>query len=141
MDEEIRKARICYQQRKQKGEISGKRWSDKKSNKLVGNNKGNRVSGNKGFGKGQNNRNIKKNSLRSKLTSESRISEQSVKLDNEGVARPPVQCWGCGGPHYVKNCPQWKETEQIFQIHEASTVDDIRRSLPGINVALEYHQA
>ena len=58
MDEVIRKTRICYQQSKQKGEISGKRWIDKRSNKLAGNNKGNRGGCNKGFAKGQNGRNI-----------------------------------------------------------------------------------
>eukprot|EP00253_Pinus_taeda_P008127 PITA_08127 len=42
MDEAIRKAQICYQQNKQKGEILGKKWVDKKGNKLAGNTKGNR---------------------------------------------------------------------------------------------------
>jgi len=41
MDEVIRKAKICYQQSKQKGEILGKSWVDKRSNKLAGNTKGN----------------------------------------------------------------------------------------------------
>jgi len=45
MDEVIRKARICYQQSKQKGEVPGKRWTDKRNNKLAGNNKGNRGVG------------------------------------------------------------------------------------------------
>lgn len=141
MDEAIRKARICYQQSKQKGEIPRKRWNDKRSNKLAGNNKGSRSSGNKGVGKGWNNRNIQKNSFRSKPTNESRVSEQLVKLDNEGTTRPPVQCWGCGGPHYIKNCPQRKGTEQISQIHEASTVGDVGHSLPRINAALDDRQA
>eukprot|EP00253_Pinus_taeda_P014522 PITA_14522 len=57
------------------------------------------------------------------------------------MTRPPVQCWGCGGPHYVKNCPQRKGTDQISQIHEASTVGDVARSVPRINAALEDRQA
>lgn len=40
MDDAIRKARICYQQSKQKGEVLGKIWSDKRNRKLAGNNKG-----------------------------------------------------------------------------------------------------
>eukprot|EP00253_Pinus_taeda_P016051 PITA_16051 len=48
MDEAIHKARICYQQSKQKGEILGKRWNDKRNNKSAGKNKGNRSSGSKG---------------------------------------------------------------------------------------------
>eukprot|EP00253_Pinus_taeda_P018699 PITA_18699 len=105
MDEAIRKARICYKQSNEKGEILGKKWVDKKSSKLAGNTKGNRVG------------------------------------DNEGTARPPVQCWRCGGPHYVKNCPQLKGTEQVCQVYEASIVGDIGRSLPRINAALEDRQA
>jgi len=73
---------------------------------LAGNNKGNRGGGNKGFAKGKNDRNIQKNPLSSKTTNESRINEQPGKIDNEGTTRPRVQCWGCGGPHYVKNRPQ-----------------------------------
>jgi len=83
---------------------------------------------------------MQKNSLRPKPTNKFRISEQPVKLDSEGATRPLVQCWGCGGPHYVKNCPQQKGTKQVSQIQEASTVGDMGRSLPRINAALEDHQ-
>eukprot|EP00253_Pinus_taeda_P021744 PITA_21744 len=99
MDEVIRKARICYQQSKQKGEAAGRKWNEKKSFKSIGNNKRNGSSGR--------------------------------------IIRPPVQCWGCGGPHYIKNCPQRKGTEQLSQIHEASTVGEVGRSVPRINAALE----
>jgi len=61
-------------------------------------------------------------------------------LDGEGAARPPVQCWGCGGPHYIKNCPQQKGNEQISQVHEASTVGDVGQSVPRINAALDDRQ-
>lgn len=52
-----------------------------------------------------------------------------------------MQCWGCGGPHYVKNYPQRKATEQVSQVYEASTVGDVGQSLPKINAALEDRQA
>eukprot|EP00253_Pinus_taeda_P002988 PITA_02988 len=141
MDEVIHKAKICYQQSKQKGEILGKRWIDKRSNKLAGNNKGNRGGGNKGFAKGKNSRNIQKNPLRSKPTNESKISEQRGKIDNEGTTQPPMQCWGCDAPHYIKNYPKRKGTEQDSQIHEASTVNNVGRSLPRISATLEDRQA
>eukprot|EP00253_Pinus_taeda_P029084 PITA_29084 len=114
MDEVIRKARICYQQRKQKGETTGNKWNQKRGFKPMGNSKGNHNSGS---------------------------SEPQARLDNEGTTRPPVQCWGCGGPHYIKNYPQRKGTEQLSQIHEASTVGEIGRSIPRINAALEDRQA
>eukprot|EP00253_Pinus_taeda_P016801 PITA_16801 len=139
MDEAIRKARICYQQNKQKGDISSKRWNERKSNKVAGNNKGSRGNGGKSAGKGQFNRNTNKGTFRTK-PSESRVSEPPARSEIEGT-RPPVQCWGCGGPHYVKNCPQRKGVDQISQIHEASTVGDVARSIPRINAALEDRQA
>lgn len=136
MDEAIRKARICYQQNKQKGETLNRRWNEKRDSKTAGNGKGSRNGGGKGIGKGQNIRTIQRGPFKTKPTSKSRVSEQSTRLDGEGATRSPVQCWGCGGPHYVKNCPQRKGTEQISQIHEASTVGDVGRSVPSINAAL-----
>eukprot|EP00253_Pinus_taeda_P017798 PITA_17798 len=108
---------------------------------MAGNSKGGRRNGSKGAGKGLNSRSVARGASRARPASESRISEQPVGLESEGVTRPPVQCWGCGGPHYVKNCPQRKGTDQISQIHEASTVGDVARSIPRINAALEDRQA
>eukprot|EP00253_Pinus_taeda_P033503 PITA_33503 len=104
---------------------------------MVGSSKGGRNSGSKGAGKGLNSRSVARNAPRSRPMSESRVNEQPVRPEGEGMTRPPVQCWGCGGPHYVKNCPQRKGTDEISQIHEASTVGDAARSVPRINVALE----
>eukprot|EP00253_Pinus_taeda_P031631 PITA_31631 len=140
MDEAIRKARICYQQNKQKGENFGKRWIDKKGSRTTVGAKGARGSFNKGFSKGLGNRNQPKNQLRVKPSNESRYSEQSGRADNEETVRPPVQCWGCGGPHYIKNCPHRKGNDQVSQVYEASIVGDVARSIPRINAALEDHQ-
>eukprot|EP00253_Pinus_taeda_P002210 PITA_02210 len=141
MDEAIRKARIWYQQSKQKGDTSNKRWNEKRSSRMVGSGKGGRSNGNKGTGKGLNSRSITRSAPRTRPGSENRVSEQPARPEGEGMTRPPVQCWGCGGPHYVKNCPQRKGTDQISQIHEASTVGDVARSVPRINAALEDCQA
>eukprot|EP00253_Pinus_taeda_P015011 PITA_15011 len=140
MDEAIRKARIYYQQNKQKGDISNKRWNERKSNRIAGNHKGSRGNGGKGAGKGQISRNIAKSTFRTK-PSESRISEPPTRSNLEWTTRPPVQCWGCGGPHYAKNFPQRKGVDQISQIQEASTVGEVARSMPRINAALDDRQA
>eukprot|EP00253_Pinus_taeda_P019414 PITA_19414 len=140
MDEVIRKARICYQQSKQKGETASKKWNEKKNFKTVGNNKGIRNNGNKGASKGTNNRFTAGTTSKFRSANESKVNEQQIRLDNEGTARPPVQCWGCGGSHYIKNCPQRKGTKQLSQIHEASTVGEVGRSVPRINAALEDRQ-
>eukprot|EP00253_Pinus_taeda_P007038 PITA_07038 len=141
MDESIRKAIICYQQNKQKGEAPNKRWNEKRGNKVVGASKGNRSRGSKGINKGQNNKTMQRSSFKSKPASESRMNEQPTRMEGEGAARPPIQCWGCGGPHYVKNCPQRKGNEQVSQIHEASTVGDVGRNMPRINATLDDRQA
>eukprot|EP00253_Pinus_taeda_P019019 PITA_19019 len=109
--------------------------------KLAGNFKGNRSSGIKGTGKGINNRFVTKTAPKFRTANEPKASEQPIRLDNEGTTRPPLQCWGCGGTHYIKNCPQRKGTEQLSQIHEASTVGEVGRSIPRINAALEDRQA
>eukprot|EP00253_Pinus_taeda_P033189 PITA_33189 len=141
MDEAIRKARIYYQQSKQKGDTSNKRWNEKRSSRMVGSGKGGCSNGNKGTGKGLNSRSVTRSAPRTRPGSENRVSEQPARPEGEGMTRPPVQCWGCGGPHYVKNYPQRKGTDQISQIHEASTVGDVARSVPRINAALEDRQA
>ena len=75
MDEVIRKARIFYHQSKLKGEVAGKKGTDKRNNRLTGNSKGSRGGSNRSFAKGTNNRNFQKNSLRTRPTSESRTNE------------------------------------------------------------------
>eukprot|EP00253_Pinus_taeda_P006753 PITA_06753 len=141
MDEVIRKARICYQQSRQKGEAASKKWNERKGFKSMANSKGNRSSGSKGNGKGPNSRVPDRAASKFRLNNEPKSSGQQIRLDNEGTTKPPVQCWGCGGPHYIKNCPQRKGTEQLSQIHEASTVGEVGRNMPRINAALEDRQA
>eukprot|EP00253_Pinus_taeda_P015609 PITA_15609 len=117
MDEVIRKARICYQQSKQKGEAAGRKWNEKKSFKSIGNNKGNRDSGSKGNGKGLNSRTTARTTSKFRPTNDSKVSKQHARLDSEGAG-----------------------TEQLSQIHEASTIGEVRHSVPRINAALEDRQ-
>eukprot|EP00253_Pinus_taeda_P008664 PITA_08664 len=111
MDEAIHKARICYQQSKQKGEIASKKWNERKGFKSNGLNKGSRSG--KGNGKGPNNRNITRTASKFKTKNEPKINEQHARLDSEGTARP----------------------------QEASTVGEVGRSIPRINAALDDRQA
>ena len=41
----------------------------------------------------------------------------------------------------LKKCPQWKGTDQVSQIDEASIVGDVAQSIPKINATLDDHQA
>eukprot|EP00253_Pinus_taeda_P002532 PITA_02532 len=106
MDEVIRKARIYYQQSKQKGETTNRIWNEKRGFKTVGNSKGNHNNGSKGNGKGANSR------FAPRTTSKFRTTNESKR----------------------------KGAEQLSQIHEASTVGEVGRSIPRINVALEDRQ-
>eukprot|EP00253_Pinus_taeda_P020664 PITA_20664 len=126
---------------KAKGRLLAGNGKRKRALRQLETTKGNRSNGNKGNGKGPNNRFTARTTSKFRVANESKVSEQQPRLDSEGTTRPPVQCWGCGGPHYIKNCPQRKGTEQLSQIHEASIVGEVGRSVPRINVALEDRQA
>ena len=57
-------------------------------------------------------------------------------------ARETIQCWGYGKDHLLKNCPHRKENPRnIHNIEEATTSDDVARTISKIYNALEYHQA
>lgn len=46
---------------------------------------------------------------------------------------------GCGEPHYYKSYPHFTRIEPTTNVLEASIVGEVERSMPRINVALEYH--
>jgi len=69
------------------------------------------------------------------------MNDQAGRTEAETANIPLIQCWGCGCPHYVKNCPHRRGAYQISEIQEASTMGEVARSIPKINVALEDHQA
>eukprot|EP00253_Pinus_taeda_P030332 PITA_30332 len=106
MDEAIRKDKICYQQSKQKWEIAGRKWNEKKGFKSIGHNKGNRSGRNKGNGKGPNSRSTPRTASKFRTANESRR----------------------------------KGTEQLSQIHEASIVGEVGRSVPRIHATLDDRQ-
>jgi hypothetical protein len=55
--------------------------------------------------------------------------------------RKHLQCWGCKGTHLYQNFPLNKNTNQtVHNIHEATKVNDIARSIHKINVFLENQQ-
>ena len=66
--------------------------------------------------------NMNRNQSKFRLPNESKTNEKLGRTEVEIVARPLIQCWGSGGPNYVKTFPNQKGTDQIAQIQEASTV-------------------
>lgn len=68
-------------------------------------------------------------------------NETSRRLETNQVPKSPLQCWGCGEPHYYKNFPHRARLEIVTNIQEASTVGDMERNIPRIKATLEDHQA
>jgi hypothetical protein len=62
-----------------------------------------------------------------------------VKTDNP--KREPLKCWGCGEEHLLRDCPhQQQNSQKIYNIQEATTVNDVARSVPQIYAALDNNQ-
>lgn len=54
--------------------------------------------------------------------------------------KPPLPCWGCGETHYYKNFPHHTRTKMTANVQEASTVGEVTKNIPIINVVVEHHQ-
>ena len=63
--------------------------------------------------------------------------------ETEGIRkRQPIECWGCGGDHLQRFCPQQgKSTMAAHNIQEEDTVENAARGMPRIYAALDYRQA
>jgi hypothetical protein len=63
-----------------------------------------------------------------------------VKTNNP--KREPLKCWGCGEEHLLRDCPhRQKNSRKVYNIQEATTVNDVARSVPQIYAALDNNQA
>jgi hypothetical protein len=62
------------------------------------------------------------------------------KIDNP--KREPLKCWGCGEEHLLRDFPHRQQnSRRIYNVQEATTVNDVARSLPQIYAALDNKQA
>jgi hypothetical protein len=58
------------------------------------------------------------------------------KTDN--TKREPLKCWGYGEEHLMEDCLHRKKNNgRVYNIQEATTVNDVSRSLPQIYAALD----
>jgi hypothetical protein len=63
---------------------------------------------------------------------------ERVKEPHKG----PIQCWGCGEPHLLRDCPHMKHDNIIvYHVQEATTVNDVAKSVPRIYATVENWQA
>jgi hypothetical protein len=62
------------------------------------------------------------------------------KTDNKKIEL--LKCWGCGEQHLLRDCPYRKQkNRRVYNIQEATTVNDVARSMPQIYAALDNKQA
>jgi hypothetical protein len=63
-----------------------------------------------------------------------------VKTNNP--KKEPLKCRGCGEEHLLGDCPQRQQNSQkVYNMQEATIVNDVERSVPQIYVALDNNQA
>ena len=55
--------------------------------------------------------------------------------------REPLQCWGCGGDHMLRNFPLRNgNVNQVHNIQGTKIMGQVERTIPRIYAALEGHQ-
>ena len=63
-----------------------------------------------------------------------------VKTNNP--KKEPMKCWGCGEEHLVRDFPhRQKNSRKVYNIQEATIVNDVARTVSHIYVALDNNQA
>jgi hypothetical protein len=66
----------------------------------------------------------------------------SIPVKTDNPKREPLKCWGCGEEHLLRDCPHRQQnSRRIYNIQEATTVNDVARSVPQIYAALDNNQA
>jgi hypothetical protein len=135
----IQKARYCYEQFKNKTEPH-EDW--KKKSSFGFKEKGFKPSRFKNHGKGS------KMSLPTKSVYQKNFPSQSGnkpfgvasgKDDNTKIE--PFKCWGCGEAHLLRELPYRKQNNRrVYNIQEATTFNDVARSMPQIYAALDARQ-
>jgi hypothetical protein len=56
--------------------------------------------------------------------------------------KEPLKCWGCREEHLLRDCPHRQQySRKVYNIQEATTVNDVARSVLYIYVALDNNQA
>ena len=68
--------------------------------------------------------------------------DKLVSESSEKRGRHPIECWGFGGDHLQRLCPQQgKSTMTVHRIQEEDTMENAVRGMPKIYAALDHRQA
>jgi hypothetical protein len=53
-----------------------------------------------------------------------------------------LKCWGCGEEHLLRDCPHRQQNNRrIYNVQEATIVNNVAKSVPQIYAALDNNQA
>jgi hypothetical protein len=57
---------------------------------------------------------------------------------NDNTKREPLKCWGCGEGHLLRDLAHRKQdNRRVYNIQEATIVNDVARSMPQIYADLD----
>jgi hypothetical protein len=140
LEDTIRKATYCHEQYGHWAESRGD-WKQKSGSKFQ--KKGSKSSGLKNYKKNHRMNFPTWSVLQQNFPSADGNKTSGpipVKIDNP--KRKPLECWDCGGEHLRRDCPlRQQNSRKIYNMQEATTVNDVARSVPQIYAALDNNQA
>jgi len=105
----MHKAKICYEQNKNRSEHTSN-WKGKRTDNYNQGRKNNRFSNNRNSGnnyKGYRGSNYKGNPNSNQPDGKGK--ESGTFYNKNSNQREPLKCWDCGEPHYFKDCPNKKK--------------------------------
>jgi hypothetical protein len=68
-------------------------------------------------------------------------STEYAREGTEELEKGPLQCWGCGDPHLLRDClHRQHDNKKVYNVQEATTVNDVAKSVPRIYATVENRQ-
>ena len=125
LEEEIRKDKYFYDQNKRKPDLH-KAWKNKRNEKFD-----------------QRKKCFKPSNFRNQQRKPSQVVTKPTRMMGDKPRDPkeprePIQCWGCGVDHMLRNCShQNGNVSQVHNIQGDETVGQVARTIPRIYAALE----
>ena len=65
-----------------------------------------------------------------------------IPENTDNLKKEPLKCWCCGEDHWLRDCPHRQQnSKRLYNIQEATIINDVARSMPWIYAALDNIQA
>jgi hypothetical protein len=71
-------------------------------------------------------------------------SKEPIMIEEIGKIprKPPIQCWGCGGDHVLRDFPhKGEKVKTSYNVQQDEIMEDMGKSVPRIYVSLDNKQA